>query len=563
MSFYNKLNNVLSSDDKKYLIYLFLFTILIAMIETLGVSIIMPFLSVTGDFSLVETNEYYKYVYDFLGFSDVKNFVIIFGVIILIFYFIRAGLNSLYVFLIMHFINSRYSIIVNKLFKKYLSLPYKDYIEKNTSFLTKSIVNEAANITELFWFALILLSEVLVFIFIYSVLMYINYQITMVISLVILVVGFIIKVGISRNMKYYGEKREEYQKDFYEVLNKSFNNVKMLKLQSRDNNINEFDAISEKYVKTKIISGTLQQLPRFLFEFVGFGLVVLIVLYHLINTEVADKDLLALVSVFILGLYRILPSITRIFLSYNTILFQYRSLDVIHNDLNLPVENLENEKISFKDEIRLDTITFSYGQREIIKKLNLNIKKEDKIAFIGESGSGKSTLVDIIMGLHKVSDGEIYIDNDRLSEKNLNNWRSHFGYIPQTVYLFDGTIAENVAFGLDIDIEKVIGALSKANIWEFLKDKDGLETKVGESGVMLSGGQKQRIAIARALYKNPDILVLDEATSALDDETEAKIMDEIYEVSKDKTLIIIAHRLSTIRRCDKVYKIENGEIKNV
>jgi ABC-type multidrug transport system fused ATPase/permease subunit len=150
-----------------------------------------------------------------------------------------------------------------------------------------------------------------------------------------------------------------------------------------------------------------------------------------------------------------------------------------------------------------------------------------------------------------------------LSSKNLSSWRGHFGYIPQSVYLFDGTVGENVAFGHEIDEQKAIESLKQANIWEFLKAKDGLNTKVGESGVMLSGGQKQRIAIARALYRNPDILVLDEATSALDDETEAKIMDEIYEVAKDKTLIIIAHRLSTIRRCEKVYKIENGEIKNV
>lgn len=195
--------------------------------------------------------------------------------------------------------------------------------------------------------------------------------------------------------------------------------------------------------------------------------------------------------------------------------------------------------------------------------MDLTIEKNDTVAFVGESGSGKSTLVDIIMGLHQVTDGEIYIDDEKLTNKNLNSWRNHFGYIPQSVYLFDGNIAQNVTFGLEIDETKVIEALEKANIWEFLKNKDGLDTKVGESGVMLSGGQKQRVAIARALYKDPDILVLDEATSALDDETEAKIMDEIYEIAKDKTLIIIAHRLSTIRRCEKVYKIKNGEIQNV
>ncbi len=563
ITFFGMLNNILTNDDKKYLLYLLIFTIIIAVIETVGVSIIMPFLSLASDFSLVDSNIYYGYVYNLFSFEDKKSFIITFGIVILFFYFIRAILNSLYVYLIMHFINSRYDLIVNKLFKKYLSLPYKNYIKHNTSSLTKVIINEAANITELFWFALIFISEVLVFLFIYSVLMYINYKITLGISLIILIVGFFIKIIISKRMKYYGVKREEYQKIFYEILNRSFNNVKMIKLQSNDKHTYDFSLISKKYVDTRIMASSLQQFPRFIFEFIGFSLVILIVLYYLISSNTDNENLLSLVSVFILGLYRILPSITRIFLSYNTILFQYKSLDIIHNDLNLDEEVLGKELISFKKSIRLENVSFSYDYKNIISNLNLTIEKNDKIAFIGESGSGKSTLVDIIMGLHQATNGKIYIDNQKLSNENLNSWRNHFGYIPQSVYLFDGTVAQNVAFGAEIDEAKVIETLEKANIWEFLRDKEGLNTKVGESGLMLSGGQKQRIAIARALYKDPDILVLDEATSALDDETEAKIMNEIYKITQDKTLIIIAHRLSTISGCNQVYRIENGAIRNV
>jgi ATP-binding cassette subfamily B protein len=364
-------------------------------------------------------------------------------------------------------------------------------------------------------------------------------------------------------MKYYGAKREEHQKIFYEILNRSFNNIKMIKLQSNDNNSNDFSRVSKEYVNTRIMSSALQQFPRFIFEFIGFSVIVLIVLYALMQKDKNSADLLSLVSIFVLGLYRILPSITRIFLSYNTILFQYKSLDIIHNDLNLDVETLGDRSIEFEKNIHLNNISFSYDFQTVINNLNLTIEKNDKIAFIGESGSGKSTLVDIIMGLHQITDGNIYIDETLLSDKNLISWRDHFGYIPQSVYLFDGTVAQNVAFGAKIEEEKVIESLEKANIWEFLKDKNGLNTQVGESGIMLSGGQKQRIAIARALYKDPDILVLDEATSALDDETEAKIMNEIYELTKDKTLIIIAHRLTTIKRCNKIYTIENGAIKNV
>lgn len=562
-TFWDKLNNILTRDDKKYLLYLFVFTIFIAVIETLGVSVIMPFLTLANDLSLIHSNLYASHVYNLCGFENEKSFILTFGVAILVFYLVRALANSLYAYLVLHFINSRYDLIVNKLFVKYLSLPYKSYIKHNTSSLTKVIINEAANITELFWFVLSLLSEVLVFLFIYSILMYVNFKITLSISLLLVIIGFFIKVIISQKMKHYGAKREEHQKIFYEILNRSFNNIKMIKLHSNDNNTNDFSLVSKEYVNTRIMSSALQQFPRFIFEFIGFSVIVLIVLYAIMQKDANNADLLSLVSVFVLGLYRILPSITRIFLSYNTILFQYKSLDIIHNDLNLDVEILGIESIEFEKTIHLDNISFSYDYQTIISNLNLTIEKNDKIAFIGESGSGKSTLVDIIMGLHQVTEGHIYIDDTLLSDENLISWRDHFGYIPQSVYLFDGTVAQNVAFGAKIEEEKVIESLEKANIWEFLKDKNGLNTQVGESGVMLSGGQKQRIAIARALYKDPDILVLDEATSALDDETEAKIMNEIYELARDKTLIIIAHRLSTIKRCNKIYTIDNGAIKNV
>ena len=564
IDFFNKLNSVLSKKDKIGLFYLFLFAIFIAVIETAGVSVIMPYISLANDFSLIETNQYYRYIFEIFNFSNYIDFIIFLGFSIIIFYIFRAVINAFYIYKIISFTQITYHKIVNKLFSNYLNMPYKNFINQNSSSLTKVIINEALNITDLFRAFLILLSEILVFVFIYSVLLYINYQIALTITVILFIVGLIIVKTISKIMKIKGIEREKYQKIFYEILNKNFNNIKMLKLQNTQNALEEFNITSKLYTNTNKISGSFQQFPRLILEVVGFSIVVLIVIFLLYSTRTDISSSFGLITIFVLGLYRLLPSTTRILLSFNQILLYYKSLDLVCNDFNIDTERVGNNKIIFNNRIELKEILFSYNKNyNIINKLNLTIERNDKIAFIGESGSGKSTLVDIIMGLNQVTGGGIYIDNEKLSSKNLNNWRNHFGYIPQSVYLFDGNVAQNVAFGLEIDEEKVIKVLEKANIWEFLKDKDGLTTKVGESGVMLSGGQKQRIAIARALYKNPDILVLDEATSALDDETEAKIMNEIYEIAKDKTLIIIAHRLSTIRRCNKVYKIENGEIKNV
>jgi ATP-binding cassette subfamily B protein len=269
-----------------------------------------------------------------------------------------------------------------------------------------------------------------------------------------------------------------------------------------------------------------------------------------------------LLSMFVLGLYRLMPSVNRVLSSYNQILFNLQSLEIVHNDLIYEAEDLEDEGIEFAKTIELEKLSFSYIEgKEILKDIDLVIRKGEKIAFTGESGSGKSTLVDLIIGLYRPLRGTISVDGEILGEKNVKSWRRKIGYIPQAIYLFDGTVSQNVALGENADEQKMIDVLKQADIWDFLREHhEGLDTKVGEGGVKLSGGQKQRIAIARARYSDPEVLVLDEATSALDNETEAKIMDEIYKVSEGKTLIIIAHRLSTIEGCDKIYRLEKGRI---
>jgi WLAB PROTEIN len=270
---------------------------------------------------------------------------------------------------------------------------------------------------------------------------------------------------------------------------------------------------------------------------------------------------LPIISMYALALYRILPALNRILSNYNTLLFFSNSLDVVYNDLNYTPQIEGKDFIDFKNKIELTNISFEYTKnKKVLEDINITINKGDKVAFVGESGSGKSTLVDLIIGLYRPLSGEIVIDDKKLTSDNIKSYRSKVGYIPQSIYLFDGTVGENVSFGYEYDKEKIIKVLKKANIYDFLSSKEGIDTLVGDGGIQLSGGQKQRIGIARALYSDPEILVLDEATSALDNETEAKIMDEIYETSHDKTLLIIAHRLSTIERCDRKIMLANGKI---
>ncbi len=557
-----KLSSLLTKRDKQLLIFLMFFSIVISLVETIGISVIMPFIAVATDFNVIHNNDYYSYVYKFFEFEKEVSFVIVFGLLLMFFYLFRSAINLLYFYFLNKFTQGRYHLLASRLFSNYMDMPYKNYMTQNSSTLTKSIVTEAANLTQLISAVLFMMSEVFVVIFIYALMLYVNYKITFLLTFILLLNALLMVKTVSVKIKKAGEKRADAQKMFYEIINKSFANFKLIKLKEDDTKmLSAFDKSSSAYAEANITNYTLMQVPRLFLEAIAFTLIIAMITYMVWKYENNISSILALISMFVLALYRLMPSINRIMSSYNQILFLYKSLDIVHADLMCERENLGHEELVFEKKIVVKNLSFEYELgKTTLEDINLTITKGAKVAFVGESGSGKSTLVDMIIGLYRPKEGEIVVDNKSIDDSNLKSWRSKVGYIPQAVYLFDGTVGENIAFGLEYDRSKVDEVLKKAKIYDFLLSKEGQETLVGEGGVMLSGGQKQRIAIARALYSDPEVLVLDEATSALDDETEKEIMDEIYELSDDKTLIIIAHRLSTIDRCEKVYKLENGKI---
>lgn len=550
-----KLRLILSRKDKIFLAFLFLFSVIISFIETVGISAIMPFISVSTNFDLIKTNKYYRYVYDLLNFSTPSRFVIYFGIALVIFYIIRAILNIVYIYFLSRFSQNRYHIIAQKLFDRYLSVPYRVFTDKNSSILVKSIVTEANNVTLLVTSFLFLLSETLIVAFIYIMLVFVQWKMTLLLTLFLVFNIFIITRIISVVMKRLGEKRSLYQGEYYKVMNKAFSDFKFVKLTGIGPKLLfSFSEYTRKFAYTNIMSNTLGQSPRVILEMVGFSLLISGVVYVVWKYENAQM-VIPIMSMYAVAFYRLLPSINRILSSYNQMIFRVKALDIVYEDLNLPIEKIGYEPISFKKKIVLDNITFAYDTKPILKDLNLTVKKGQKLAIIGKSGVGKTTLLDIIIGLYTPTSGRILIDDKPLTITNVGSWRKKIGYIPQEIYLFDGTVKDNVVFGREFNEEKLIDVLKKANIYDFLLTKDGIYTKVGEGGVKLSGGQKQRIAIARALYGEPELLVLDEATSALDRITEEKILKEIFDIGRDKTLIIVTHRVDTIKDCDIIFEI--------
>ena len=565
MIFTQKLNSILSRKDKIFLLFLIIFSVFVAVMETFAISIIMPFIAVAVNFKMVQENKYFHYFYHLFNFSSPVYFVATFGILLIVFYIFRGVINIIYYFFLGKFSAGRYHNIAYKLFSNYMSMSYMQFINSNTSHLSKAIITEAYNLTLIIINSfLLLITEIFVVIFIYLILLYINWEMTILLTAFLaLNILFLIKT-VSKQIKKAGEKREKFQRKLYKVLNSSFGNFKLIKLKSKEKNVlDNFFESSIGFGSAIIKNQSLVFVPKYLLEAIGFSLVSFFVVYAVLKNHADIRNILPLISVFILGLYRLLPSANKILANYNNIIFNNESFDIVHKDIHQIPEELGNAPVEFNKEIAIKNVSFGYiKNKPILNNINLTIKKGKKIAITGETGSGKSTLVDLIIGLLEPDTGGIFIDNVMLDNKNIKSWRNKSGYIPQTIYLFDGTVAQNVVIGEDIiDEEKVRTVLKKANMLDFLeKHHEGIYTKVGEGGIKLSGGQKQRVAIARALYDDPDILVLDEATSSLDNKTEAQVMNEIYEAGEDKTLIIIAHRLSTIERCDKVYKLEKGEL---
>nr|WP_276146735.1 ABC transporter ATP-binding protein [Campylobacter coli] len=557
-----KLFFILSKEDKNFLFFLLVFSIFVSFIETFAISLVMPFITLASDFSYFDRNKYLISLKEYLNIP-VFEIIVYFGVGLIVFYVFRALLNAYYFHLLARFSKGRYHAIAYKVFSKFLNINYEKFTQKNQSEILKSITGEVYNLSTMISSFLLMMSEIFVVLLLYTLMLLVNYKITLFLSLFMIINAFILIKVLSPIVKKAGLKREEAMKNFFEILNTNLNNFKLIKLKTKEDGVlNLFKTQSEIFAKANITNESVSAMPRIYLEGVGFCVLVFIVVFLVFKNQSDISGILATISIFVLALYRLMPSANRIITSYHDLLYYRSSLDIIYQILKQKEESLGEEKIDFDKELRLENLSFGYkDKKNLFTCLNLSIKKGEKIAFIGESGCGKSTLVDIIIGLLSPREGRVLVDKNELNMKNVKNYRQKIGYIPQNIYLFNDSIAKNISFGDEVDEEKLQRVIKQANLEHFVKNlPQGVQTKVGDGGSNLSGGQKQRIAIARALYLDPEILVLDEATSALDTESEARIMDEIYKISKDKTMIIIAHRLSTITRCDSIYRLEHGKL---
>lgn len=555
-----KLNALLTRRQKIYILILFVFTIFLSFIETIGIIAIMPFINMASNPAVLDEGRF-RTVFDFLGFTRKSTFIVAFGILLVVFYFFRIVYNVTYTYVLSKFSLGTYKDFSLKLFKTYSLIPYKHFVQKNSSETIHIINGETYRVSQLLLHLMHLFSEVFTVLMIYGFMVIINWRMTLVLTAILAILVYLMFAVLTKKIRLQGLKSTEANIKKFRVLHEAIGNFKFIKLRCNENTFfKNFDTSAQTAVHANVTYTALNTFPRNLLENIGFSMLIGVVIF-IIWQMASPEAVIPIISMYALGFYRMLPAVSRVLDNLNAIAYNQNALDIVYNAVNQETEKEGDAQLLFEKSIEINSISFRYtAGDEVLRNASIKINKGESIAITGESGAGKSTLVDILIGINKPNSGSLYIDDVKVTSENIRSWRRKIGYIPQSIYLFDGTVAENVVFSSEFDEARLIKVLKMANIWSFLEKKDGIHTLVGERGIQLSGGQKQRVGIARALYTDPEVLVLDEATSSLDDATQAEIMDEIYDLGGNKTLVIIAHRLSTLERCNRQILIENGVI---
>lgn len=546
-----------------------------AVIDTLGVAAIYPFILVLTDPLVIETNYYLNNFFNFTRMFGVENqndFLSLLGFIIFFIIITSSIIKALNSYLSTKIILSIELRLTKSVLVSYLYKPYSWILDKHTSQLQKNILSDVANVIGNILNPLVeLISKSLIAIMMIAMLVKVEPGPTLIVILVICFYYVTIFKILNNFITNIGKKAFENNNFRFRAISEIFNSFKYIKIANLENSfITKCVIPTTIYYKNIVNINVLTQLPKHIFEAIVFGSL----LFFIINKIQFSYDLnkfLPTIGTIIFAGYRIIPCIHQIYSSFTKFKFSNSAIKNLMDDIlnSNQIENKNYNKrsvMSFNKLIKLKNVFFNYenSKKSVINNLNLEIPVKSMIAITGPSGCGKSTLIDILTGLLTPKNGELTIDDVIITKKNLRLWQNSIGYVPQNIYLSDDTIASNIAFGLDnkdIDYKRVENSAKIAQIHDLIKNELPKKylTKIGERGVRLSGGQRQRLGLARALYYNPKLLILDEATNALDFKTEQKIMDTLYSLN-DITIIVISHRFDTIKNCDIIIKFKNGQI---
>ena len=568
-----KVFDIFTTKEKMICAFIVVMMLIGALLEALGIGAIMPLLALMSDENYLQKHPDIANVAYSLGITTHRDFIMA-STVMLIFIYIIKNLYLIFQTRVqIYFALNKQISLSKKLLAFYLSKPYEFYLKNNSAVLIRNVCNFVEQvISSLLLSEFYLFAEIITALGIWGMLLWVD-PITAIITAGL--IGGLVAMTIyqmNREIKKQGIIRSEHSAELLKWLNQGLGSVKETTVMGKKSFfINRFCNAYDKYGQAHAKYQFLTQLPRMFIEILAVGGLLLLVVFKL-SLGSNPAEIVPLLGAISLAAFRLMPSATRIISYSNNIQYFLPVLNMIYDDLRAAVNQKVNididshKKLAFQNKITFQNLEFSYSgtDRKVLSGVSFEIKKGDFVGIIGQSGAGKTTFVDILLGLFCPTEGKILIDGIDV-QSDIDGWRKNLAYVPQSIYLIDGSIKENIALGVDasdVDIELLNRVIGMAELTEFVNNlPDGIETSVGERGVMLSGGQRQRIGIARALYQQPDILILDEATSALDNDTEKSITDTILNLKGEITIISIAHRLSTLVDCD--YKLEffHGKVR--
>jgi ABC-type bacteriocin/lantibiotic exporter with double-glycine peptidase domain len=562
-----------TKQERRRLNILYAGAVIVTAIQLVGVGTIGPFISVASDPDMIFRNEILNMVYNSFGFGNSTSFIVTLGVGVIIILILTNVAMFLYTYAINRFSNMRRHTLSTRLMTGYLSQQYSYFLKKNSFEFIKNINSEVnVVITGMLMQYIELISKFIQAFLIIIFLLLVNPISTFILLGSLMTVYLAIYLVIRNPVKSLGVKRFELNTLRAQVVSEAFWGIKETKILGVERVfLDEYQTPSIGLAQNASSQVLFSQFPKYALETIAFSSIMLVVLISVLG----DGDFASvapMITVYAYAGYRLIPAIQGVFTAVTKLKYGEGTTKKILDEFNSvrdgkEIDHAIAKRMDFRESIKVSGISFRYSKELplVLQNINFTIPKHSMIGIAGKTGSGKTTLIDILLGLHVPQLGGIYVDDLKVTNDNLRGWQQNLGYIPQSIYLINDSVSSNVAFGVpraEIDLEKVRYACHMAQIDIFIEEElpEKYETKVGERGVRLSGGQKQRLGIARALYRNPDILIMDEATSALDGHTEEAVMRAIDSLMGVKTIIMIAHRISTLRNCDAIYLIENGEI---
>lgn len=572
---------ILTPDERRKAGGLLLLIIATTLIDIVGVASVMPFLAVMANPEIVQKQPMIAAIQRSLGLMDTDRLLYALGIMSFLILVVSAAIRVIGQYVLNRFTQMRVHSIGVRLFDAYMKQGYEYHLHQHSGEISKAVLDEAGQIvSKVYTPASQLIAQCVVILMLSVLLIAVDPLVAITVTAVFAVFYGTFYLVLRPRLARMGEERLGANVERYRSVGEALGGVKLIKLLGREATyVDRFSRAAELMARHQSASTTMANMPKFVVESIGFGGIILLALAlmakHGGHDAGALSNVLPLLGLYAFVGYRMLPAVQQVYGAATSLRGGSAALHSVYRALEesgslKPLMREEAEPMPLRESISLEGLSFRYrgAGRPSITDVAINIPAGATVGIVGSSGAGKTTLVDLILGLLEPQSGQIRIDGQVIGEGNLRSWQAAVGYVPQDIFLVDGTVWENIAIGLPedkIDKARVRECVRMARALDFVEGvlPQGFETSIGERGMRISGGQRQRLGIARALYRDPPVVIFDEATSALDNLTEREVMEAIGALRGTKTVLIVAHRMQTIKECDILLLMRDGRVASV